>query len=207
MNFNIKPIKILILFFLILFSFISYSHTDSEHSKNHVNQLGSDTAVNLLVEYASMSCVHCANFHNNEFPKIKKNLIDTGKLKFIYKDFPLDRPAMFASMVANCFTGDQYFEILSSLYRNQKTWVIESDNSGKFYSAIHNILKVHGISLKKVLECVDDKSEINQETWDRIITSRLEGQKDGVNSTPSFFLNGKKLEEPLNFQLIQKLLK
>ena len=74
-----------------------------------------------------------------------------------------------------------------SIYRNQKTWVTESDNSGKFYSAIHNILKVHGISLKKVLECVDDKSEINQETWDRIITSRLEGQKDGVNLNTFFF--------------------
>ena len=114
---------------------------------------------------------------------------------------------MFASMVANCFKGDQYFEILSSLYRSQKAWVIESDNSGKFYSAIHKILKVHGISLQKVLECVDDKSEINKKTWNRIITSRLEGQKDGVNSTPSFFLNGKKLEEPLNYELIQKLLK
>ena len=207
MIFNIKLIKILTLFFFISCSFISSSYTDSELPKNHVNQLGSDTAEYLLVEYASMSCVHCANFHNNEFPKIKKNFIDTGKLKFIYKDFPLDRPAMFASMVANCFTGDQYFEVLSSLYRSQKAWVIESDNSGKFYSAIHKILKVHGISLQKVLECVDDKSEINKKTWNRIISSRLEGQKDGVNSTPSFFLNGKKLEEPLNYELIQKLLK
>ena len=206
MIFNIKLIKILTLFFLISYSFISSSYADTELSKNHVHQLGNDDAVNLLVEYASMSCVHCANFHNNEFPKIKKNFIDTGKLKFIYKDFPLDRPAMFASMVANCFTGDQYFEILSSLYRNQKAWVIESDNSGKFYSAIHKILKVHGISLKKVLECVDDKSEINKKTWDRIITSRLEGQKNGVNSTPSFFLNGRKLEEPLNYELIKSLL-
>ena len=206
MIFNIKLIKILTLFFLISYSFISSSYADTELSKNHVKQLGNDDAVNLLVEYASMSCVHCANFHNDEFPKIKKNFIDTGKLKFIYKDFPLDRPAMFASMVANCFTGDQYFEILSSLYRNQKAWVIESDNSGKFYSAIHKILKVHGISLKKVLECVDDKSEINKKTWDRIITSRLEGQKNGVNSTPSFFLNGRKLEEPLNYELIKSLL-
>ena len=68
-------------------------------------------------------------------------------------------------------------------------------------------MKVHGISLQKVLECVDDKSEINENTWNRIISSRLEGQKDGVNSTPSFFLNGKKLEEPLNYELLQKLLK
>ena len=207
MLFNKKLIKIITLFFLILCSFISYSYTESELSKSQVNQLGSDTAEHLLVEYASMSCVHCANFHNNEFPKIKKNFIDTGKLKFIYKDFPLDRPAMFASMVANCFKGDQYFEILSSLYRNQKAWVTVSDNSGKFYSTIQSKLKVHGISLQKVLECVDDKSEINQKTWDRIIANRLDGQKNGVNSTPSFFLNGKKLEEPLNYELLEKLLK
>ena len=74
MIFNIKLIKILTLFFFISSSFISSSYTDSELSKNHVNQLGSDTAENLLIEYASMSCVHCANFHNNEFPKIKKIL-------------------------------------------------------------------------------------------------------------------------------------
>ena len=105
MIFTRKLIKIITLFLLISCSFISSSYTNSELAKNQVNQLGSDTAEYVLVEYASMSCVHCANFHNNEFPKIKKNFIDTGKLKFIYKDFPLDRPAMFASMVANCFKG------------------------------------------------------------------------------------------------------
>ena len=81
------------------------------------------------------------------------------------------------------------------------------NNSGKFYNAIHNILKVHGITLKKVLECVDDKSEINKKTWNRIIATRLEGQKDGVNSTPSFFLNGKKIEEPLIISYLKSLIK
>ena len=136
-----------------------------------------------------MSCVHCANFHNNELPKIKTNLIKNGKLKFIYKDFPLDRPAMFASMVAHCFSGDQYFAVLSSLYRNQKKWILVADNSGNFYSAIHDILKIHGITLSKIIECVDDKSDINKKTWDYILASRLEGQKMGVNSTPTFFLH------------------
>ena len=173
---NIKLIKILSLFF-ILFCFIPFTNLETNQSNNIVNQLGNNSAKYTLVEYASMSCVHCANFHNNEFPKIKRDFIDTGKIKFIYKDFPLDKPAMFASMVANCFSGEQYYEILSSLYRNQKAWVTKSNNTGPFYNAIHNVLKVHGVSLKKILECVDDKSEINKKTWNSIIATRLEGQK------------------------------
>ena len=199
-------IRKLILVFLIIYLSISQALTDSHKNKNE-NILGDNNAINTLVEYASMSCVHCANFHKNDLPKIKSNLIDNGKLKFIYKDFPLDRPAMYASMIAHCFSGEQYFEVLSSLYRNQKKWVSVADTSGKFYSSLHNILKIHDVTLDKIIECVDDKSEINKKTWDRIITSRLEGQKDGVNSTPSFFLNGKKLDEPLSYELIRKLLK
>ena len=98
-------------------------------------------------------------------------------------------------------------EILSTLYRNQKEWVIEANNSGKFYSAIHNSLKVHGITLDKILGCIDDKSEVNKKTWSKIIATRLEGQKNGVNSTPSFFLNGEKIEEPFSYELLQKLVK
>ena len=203
---NIKLIKILSLFF-ILFFFIPFTNLETNQSNNIVNQLGNNSAKYTLVEYASMSCVHCANFHNNEFPKIKRDFIDTGKIKFVYKDFPLDKPAMFASMVTNCFTGEQYYEILSSLYRNQEAWVTKSNNTGTFYNAIHNILKVHGVSLKKILECVDDKSEINKKTWNSIIATRLEGQKIGVNSTPSFFLNGKKIEEAFNYGLLKQLIK
>ena len=198
--------KLLILTLFILCLGISASNTQN-HINNRVNQLGDNKALNILVEYASMSCVHCANFHNNELPKIKTNLIDNGKLKFIYKDFPLDRPAMFASMVAHCFSGDQYFAVLSSLYRNQKKWIIVADNSGNFYNAIHDILKIHGITLNKIIECVDDKSDINKKTWDSILASRLEGQKLGVNSTPTFFLNGKKVEKPMNYELLKNLIK
>ena len=197
--------KLLVLTFFILCIGISASQTEN-HINSRVNQLGDNEAINTLIEYASMSCVHCANFHNNELPKIKANLIDNGKLKFIYKDFPLDRPAMFASMVAHCFSGAQYFEVLSSLYRNQKKWISVSDNTGNFYSAIHDILKIHGITLNKIIECVDDKSDINKKTWDYILASRLEGQKMGVNSTPTFFLNGKKVEKPVNYELLNNLI-
>ena len=189
--------------FLIIYLSISQALTDSHKNKN---VLGDNNAINTLVEYASMSCVHCANFHNNDLPKIKSNLIDNGKLKFIYKDFPLDRPAMYASMIAHCFSGEQYFEVLSSLYRNQKKWVSVADTSGKFYSSLHNILKIHDITLDKIIECVDDKSEINKKKWNNILASRLEGQNMGVNSTPTFFLNGKKIEKPVNFEVLNEMI-
>ena len=196
-------IRKLILVFLIIYLSVSQALTDSHKNKNI---LGDNSATNTLVEYASMSCVHCANFHNNDLPKIKSNLIDNGKLKFIYKDFPLDRPAMYASMIAHCFSGEQYFEVLSSLYRNQKKWVSVADTSGKFYSSLHNILKIHDVTLEKIIECVDDKSEINKKKWNNILASRLEGQNVGVNSTPTFFLNGKKIEEPLNFEVLYEMI-
>ena len=198
--------KLLVIIYFIFVLGIKTSNTDN-HANNSFKQLGNNEAPNILLEYASLSCVHCANFHNNELPKIKKNLIDTGKLKFIYKDFPLDRPAMYASMVAHCFSGDQYFAVLSSLYRNQKKWVSVADSTDNFYGTIHNILKIHGITLDKTMECVDDKKDVNKKTWDSILSSRLEGQKIGVNSTPSFFLNGEKIEKPMSYDLLQKLIK
>ena len=198
-------IRKLILVFLIIYLSISQALTDSDKNKNE-NILGDNNAINTLVEYASMSCVHCANFHNNDLPKIKSYLIDNGKLKFIYKDFPLDRPAMYASMIAHCFSGEQYFEVLSSLYRNQKKWVSVADTSGKFYSSLHNILKIHDVTLDKIIECVDDKSEINKKKWNDILASRLEGQNKGVNSTPTFFLNGKKIEKPVNFEVLNEMI-
>ena len=204
---NFKLLKLFTLISLILCCHTVFSNSDSKLSIKSNNNLGNEDAKYTLVEYASMSCIHCANFHNNEFPKIKRAFIDTGKLKFIYKDFPLDKPAMFASMVTNCFKGEQYYEVLSSLYRNQKSWVSVSNNSGKFYSAIHDSLKIHGIKLQKVLECVDDENDTNKATWNNIIKTRLEGQSNGVSSTPSFFLNGKKIEEPLNYELLEKLIK
>ena len=191
--------KIIVSAALVLFSLESLA--ENKIIDNKKNILGNLNAPNTLVEYASLSCVHCANFHNQKLPEIKKKLIETGKLKYIYKDFPLDMPAMLAAMVTNCYEGEQFHTTLNSLFRNQKKWVTASSNKEELLNAFHQILKQHGISLEKIKICAEE-NEDNKKKWDSILASRLEGQKLGVNSTPSFILNGKKLEGSVDLKVL-----
>ena len=193
-------VRVIIFTVLILFSFKLLADTIKDEKQN---VLGDLNAPNTLVEYASLSCVHCANFHNQKLPEIKEKLIDTGKLKYIYKDFPLDLPAMLAAMVTNCYQGEKFHAVLNSLFKNQKKWVNASNNKDELINSFHQILKQHGISLEKIKICSDENKD-NKEKWNTILSSRLEGQKLGVNSTPSFFLNGKKLEGSVDFNLLKK---
>ncbi len=170
------------------------------------NYLGNEDAKYILIEYASLSCVHCANFHNKQLPIIKKDLIDTGILKYVFKDFPLDKPAMIASMLSNCYSGVQYFEVLKTLFKNQKKWVVKSDNREDLEIILHSILKIHGVTFDDVRKCTVD-NEKNKKKWNSILEVRLDGQKLGVNSTPSFFLNGKKLEGLVTSDYIKELIK
>ena len=191
--------KIIVSVALVLFSLELLA--ENKVIDNKKNILGNLNAPNTLVEYASLSCVHCANFHNQKLPEIKKKLIETGKLKYIYKDFPLDMPAMLAAMVTNCYEGEQFHTTLNSLFRNQKKWVTASSNKEELLNAFHQILKQHGISLEKIRTCAAE-NEDNKKKWDSILASRLEGQKLGVNSTPSFILNGKKLEGSVDLKVL-----
>ena len=170
------------------------------------NYLGETNAENILVEYASLSCIHCANFHIDNLPAIKKELIETGKLKYIYRDFPLDRPAMIAAMVSNCYSGEQFFEVLNTLFRNQRKWVVKSENKKDFENTLFTILKIHGITLEKIKSCTDE-NDLNKKKWNSILQIRLEAQKLGVNSTPSFFLNGERISGLVTSEVLKKLIK
>ena len=201
---NIKLIKMLLKVITIFFITFNTLANDSKISK-YTNILGKPNAPNVLIEYASLSCVHCANFHNKKLPSIKKELIDSGKLKYIYVDFPLDLPAMLASMITHCYSEKRYFAVLESLYRNQKKWVTSSDTKEKLFESFHLVLKEYGVTLEKIQECTADTEE-NKKKWDNILASRLEGQNLGVNSTPTFFLNGKKLDGNIDLSKIKKLI-
>ena len=193
--------RVIVSTLVMLFSLELIAENTIINSKRNI--LGNFNAPNTLIEYASLSCVHCANFHNQKLPEIKEKLIKTGKLKYIYRDFPLDLPAMLAAMVTNCYEGEQFHTILNSLFRNQKKWVIASGDKEELLNAFYQILKQHGISLEKIKTCAAENEE-NKKKWDSILASRLEGQKLGVNSTPSFILNGKKLEGSVDLKVLLK---
>ena len=115
-------LKVVITTVLVLFSLGLLAENAVNDKKKNI--LGNLNAPNTLIEYASLSCVHCANFHNQKLPEIKEKLIKTGKLQYIYRDFPLDMPAMLAAMVTNCYEGEQFHTTLNSLFRSQKNGLL-----------------------------------------------------------------------------------
>jgi protein-disulfide isomerase len=145
-------------------------------------RLGAANAPVTIIEYASMTCPHCSHFHETTFPEMKKKYIDTGKVRFIFREFPLDPLAAAGSMLARCAGGDKYFPLLEALFSQQKDWVVQ-----KPLAPMLAIAKQAGFTQQTFDECL-----ANQKMLDGIEESRTRAaQKFGVNSTPTFFINGK----------------
>jgi protein-disulfide isomerase len=143
---------------------------------------GSDTAPVTIVEYASMTCPHCAHFHETTYPELKKKYIDTGKVRFIFREFPLDALAAAGSMLARCAGKDKYFPMIETLFSQQKEWVVQ-----KPLQPMLAIAKQAGFTQESFDQCL-----ANQQMLDGIEASRTRAaQKFNVNSTPTFFINGK----------------
>ena len=119
---------------------------------DHVISVGSPS--NTIIEYASMTCPHCSDFHNETFPKIKSDLIDTGKVKYIFRDFPLDQYAMAGTLIANCVTEDRYFDVINVLLKTQKKWIQNG------YQGLLSIAKNFGLSISQVEACLSDEKLI-----------------------------------------------
>ena len=154
---------------------------------DHVISVGSPS--NTIIEYASMTCPHCSDFHNETFPKIKSDLIDTGKVKYIFRDFPLDQYAMAGTLIANCVTEDRYFDVINVLLKTQKKWIQNG------YQGLVSIAKNFGLSISQVEVCLSDEKLIKLiESNMRIATNSF-----GITGTPSVFVNGKKISS-LDYQ-------
>jgi protein-disulfide isomerase len=146
--------------------------------------LGKDDAPVTIVEYASMTCPHCAHFHETTYPELKKKYVDTGKVRFIFREFPLDPLAAAGSMLARCAGKDKYFPLIDALFSQQKDWVVQKPLVPMFA-----IAKQAGFTQQTFDECL-----ANQKMLEGIEESRTRAaQKFGVNSTPTFFINGKKM--------------
>ena len=145
--------------------------------------LGNPDAPVTIIEYVSMTCSHCASFHRDTLPAIKKQFIDTGKVRLILRDFPLDRIALQAAAVARCAPQGQYFGVVDALFRSQSRWV----QSGDPTASIAGIARLSGMSRETVDSCLS--SEVLQRD---VLQDRLIGERShGIQSTPSFVINGK----------------
>jgi protein-disulfide isomerase len=142
-----------------------------------------------IVEYASMTCVHCAAFHEQTWPALKSKYIDNGKAKFILREFPLDPLAAAAFMLARCAGPDKRDAIVDLLFTQQKQWAFVD----KPLEALAGVVKQAGISQADFETCLK-----NQDLYDQVTRTRDQaGEKFHVNATPTFFVNGKRLNGEL----------
>lgn len=149
--------------------------------------MGNANAPVTIVEYASMTCGHCANFHNKILPVLKEKYIDTGKVRLVFREFPLDERAALASMMARCAGGDKALPLISMLFSKQDDWAAAKDD---FLPKIFKFGQQVGITKQTFDECRQNEKLIKD-----IIAVRDRGNTSfGVNQTPTFFINGKKMD-------------
>lgn len=147
--------------------------------------LGDPNAPVTVVEYASMTCGHCANFHANGYKTLKQEYIDTGKVYFVFREFPLDPLAAAGFMLARNAPGDRYFDVVDLLFERQRDWAY-SDNP---VQALETLAKQFGYSPQTFRDTLSDQALL-----DAINAIRARGTDEfGVNSTPTFFINGERV--------------
>ncbi len=161
--------------------------------------LGSAEAPLTLIEYSSLTCPHCAAFHADALPQIKETWIADGRLRLVYRHFPLDGLALRAAAVANCIEGPRYFGFLDLLFKSQKQWAQSSDP----LKALGQIARLAGLSQEKFEACANDEAEL-----DRILERRQDGiQTYDVQSTPTLIVNGRKVNGARGFEYLEKIFK
>jgi len=143
--------------------------------------LGDPKAPITVIEYASFTCPHCAHFHTQILPELKKKWIDTGKVKLIYRDFPLDQVAAKAAQIAECAGNDRYFGVVDLIFRGQPTWATASDPIAELAKP----LRIAGMGEKEIKECLANEAKANE-----VVADAKGGEILGVNSTPTLFIDG-----------------
>jgi protein-disulfide isomerase len=161
--------------------------------------LGKADAPITIIEYASLTCPHCASFDRETLPQIKQEWIDTGKAKLVFRNFPFDQAALRGAMIAECAGTARFFTFIDAMFRQQDVWARAPDP----IVALSRLAKLGGMSEDQVQACIKDEKLAN-----RIVEIRLNAEKDlGVSSTPTFFINNKKLVGAEPYAKFDELLK
>ena len=160
--------------------------------------LGPKDAKVTITEFASMTCPHCAAFNAETFPKIKSEYIDTGKVRYVFREFPLDIKAAAGSMLSRCIAnGDagKYFAVTDLLFRSQSDWVMKNTTE-----ALTRIGKQAGLSQQQVETCLNDKALLDKLVADQKYATEVLK----VDSTPTFFINGEKIKGETSIEEFEK---
>jgi protein-disulfide isomerase len=159
--------------------------------------MGSENAPVTIIEYASMTCPHCAAFAATTFPKLKEKYIDTGKVKYIMREYPLDGLAAAAFMLARCGGPDKYYPLIETLFAQQQKWAVREP-----IPPLLAIAKQAGFTQQSFEACINDKAQLTkvQQMRDR------GSQKFKVDSTPTFFINGERHPGAMSIEEIDKII-
>jgi protein-disulfide isomerase len=163
--------------------------------------LGPANAKVTITEYASMTCPHCAAFNDTVFPKIKSAYIDTGKIRYVFREFPLDIKAAAGSMLARCIAKDdasKYFAVVDMLFKQQNDWVVKNTTE-----TLTRIGKQAGLSQQAVEDCLKDQALLDKISADQ----KYANEVLKVNSTPTFFINGEMIRGETSFEEFDKRIK
>ena len=198
-----KKTSIFFILFLSLVSFQSYGETLLNVSKNDF-VIGDQSAPITIIEYASMSCSHCADFHTNTLGSIKEEYVDSGKVRFVFRDFPFNYPALLGSMVLRCVPDDVRYDYMNALFSLQKNWV-DRENA-KSTKELFKIMQSGGMTKKEFDECITNV-DLENEILQGVIAAQNEFN---IKSTPSFLINGILIEGNKSLkefrQIIDKIL-
>ena len=183
--------------FIFLFLFLGSLNNVSAEPVRIVS--GDEKAKITIIAYESLTCSHCATFHKDVYPQLKKDYIDTGLVKIEFRHFPLDVAAFNASKISQC-NQNESLKILESLYSNQQSW-IKGNTVEEVNDNLKKFLKNEGFNLN-FEKCIN-----NKEIEDFVLNDRIEGTKNfKVNATPTIIINNEKFEKTLNYKNLKKTL-
>ena len=200
--------KIKITLISIIFSLLLINARADDNSildiKDNDFYIGEENAPITIIEYASMSCSHCADFHNDTLEELKNEYIDTGKVRFVFRDFPFNYPALAGSMILRCVPEDVRYDYMNGLYKLQKSWVNRDHTKTK--SELYKIMQSGGMQQDDFDACLSNVDLENQ-----LLEGVMEAQREfKIGRTPSFIINGVLYSGNKNIkefrQIIEKIL-
>jgi protein-disulfide isomerase len=164
--------------------------------------IGAANAPITIIEYASLTCPHCAHFHADVLPKLKAEYVDKGLVKFVYRDFPLDRVALGAAQIARCLPPDRYFGFLDVLYKQQDQWASGRDGEAMI-GRVKQLARLAGLPPAEIEACAT-----SAERQKKVVDMRFAGEQQfQVRGTPTLIINGKRHDGSMEFADLDKVLR